>query len=377
MINNTKRFNTNTNTNTNTTQGTLNMNNNSSQNNYKGFKQNFNNTSTIKSNTFSSQKVLSKTSTKASASEHGSDSGSDNSDGEQKRIVLPVFNDNNTYITEEDLRKILSYGNISIETIDKTILDTFQKAFIHKSYCLSTYNETDKKKNEKYYGTIDVNLSEFTECIPLQNTSNEVIEWLGDGIIQSVSAIYLFDRFKTQNEGFLTKIRSKLVKTESLSKLALALGFDKHIIMSKHIDVLLNGRKNARILEDSFEAFIGSMMLHFGVTSKKDGFDTCYKFIVSVIEKTIDITELIMTEDNYKDTLMKYFQKNYDGMIPIYEQKALIQTTDKNGVITKKFHIFVKDFSGKIVGEGIAKSKKEAEQLAAKQSLMFFGISNE
>ena len=319
---------------------------------------------------------VSKTTQKASTSDSSSDC-SDN-DNEQKRIILPVFNENNNYLTEDNLRCILELGNIRVERIDRQMLEIFQKAFIHKSYCLSTYNnEDDRKKNEKYFGTIDVNLVEYKDCIPLQNSSNEVIEWLGDGIIQSVSAIYLYDRFKTQQEGFLTKIRSKLVKTESLSKLALALGFDKYLIISKHIDVLLNGRKNARVLEDCFEAFIGSMMNYFSETSKKEGFDICYKFIVTVIERTIDITELIMNDDNFKDRLMKYFQKKYDGMFPVYEQNPIIESVDKNGIVTKKFSIYIKDINGKVIGQAISKSKKEAEQLAAKQALMFFGITNE
>ena len=302
----------------------------------------------------------------------------DMSNKDEKRVILPVFNKNNIFITEEFLKKTLMLGGID-KNIDSKALNIFQKAFVHKSYYTDTYSsEEDKKKNEKYFGTIDVNINtnEYKDCMPLQNYSNEVIEWLGDGIIQSVSAIYLYGRFKTQQEGFLTKIRSKLVKTESLSKLALALGFDKYIILSNHIEVLCNGRKNSRILEDCFEAFIGCMMNYFGETSEKEGFHTCYTFIVSVIEKYIDIVELIVNDDNFKDQLMRFFQKKYDGKFPIYESKPVIQSIGENGITNKKFNMYVKDIDGNIIGEGIAKSKKEAEQLAAKQALMYFGISN-
>ena len=311
---------------------------------------------------------------------------SDSSDGndvheikinEDKRIILPVLNENNIYITPEFLKKTLESGNINIDKIDKPMLDMFQKAFIHKSYVSASYTDEESiKKNEKYYGKLDSSNDENKKCIQLQNISNEVIEWLGDGVIQSVSAIYLYERFKTQQEGFLTKIRSKLVKTESLSKLSLSLGFDKYIMISKHIEVISNGRKNNPILEDCFEAFIGCMMNYFGSTNKKDGFDKCYTFIVSIIEKFIDITELIIVDDNFKVQLMRYYHKKYDGKFPIYEPKPIIQTVGSNGIINKKFHMYVKDISGEIIGEGISKSKKEAEQLAAKQALMYFGISN-
>ena len=296
---------------------------------------------------------------------------------EDKRIILPVLNENNIHLTKDFLKQTLNSGGINIENIDKPMLDIFQKAVIHKSYSLSSYtNDETIKKNEKYYGTLDINKDDCKNCIQLQDSSNEVIEWLGDGVIQSVSTMYLYERYKTQQEGFLTKLRSKLVKTESLSKLSLALGFDKYIMISKHIEVISNGRKNNPILEDCFEAFIGCMMNYFGSTCKKDGFDRCYTFIVSIIEKFIDITELIIVDDNFKDQLMRYYHKKYDGKFPIYEPKPIIQSVGSNGIINKKFHMYVKDISGKIIGEGISKSKKEAEQLAAKQALMYFGISN-
>ena len=212
--------------------------------------------------------------------------------------------------------------------------------------------------------------------MPLQEDSNEVLEWLGDAIIQSVSAIYLYKRYNKQREGFLTKLRSKLVKTETLSKLALYLNFDKHLIISKHIEIICNGRKNARILEDSFEAFIGAMMNDFGSSNEAEGFDICNTFIRNIIEQKIDITELIINDDNYKDQLMRYYQKMFGGKFPKYEQKNLITTVTDNGIVNKKFQMIVRDNDNIIIGEGIARSKKEAEQKAAKNALMHFGIFN-
>lgn len=286
-----------------------------------------------------------------------------------EKKIYPVYNENNFYITKEIIQSILEKANIKNEIGN---LELWQQAFIHKSY----YKNNDFVKNEKFYGTINVNVDDYKNVIPLQDRTNEVLEWLGDGVLQSVVAIYLFKRFKEQKEGFLTKIRSKLVKTETLSKLALSLGFDKYLILSKHIEIICNGRKNSRILEDSFEAFIGAMMSDFGSKNEKDGFEICSKFIINIIEKTIDITELILVDDNFKDQLMRFFQKKFNGAFPKYDQKTIIQTTNDNGVVNKKFHMFVKDIDNNIIGEGIAKSKKEAEQKAAKAALMHFGISN-
>ena len=72
---------------------------------------------------------------------------------------------------------------------------------------------------------------------------------------------YLFERFPTQDEGFKTKIKTKLVNTDSLAKIALYLGLDKHLILSQHVDDVCNGRNNKHILEDCFEAFMGSLFL--------------------------------------------------------------------------------------------------------------------
>ena len=287
-----------------------------------------------------------------------------------EKKIYPVYNENNFYITKEIIQSILQKGNINREVNDLSI---WQQSFVHKSYC----KNNDFKKNEKFFGSIDsMNIDEHKNILPLQNDSNEVLEWLGDGIIQSVAAIYLYKRFQTQREGFLTKIRSKLVKTESLSKLASYLGFDKYLIISKHIEIICNGRKNSRILEDCFEAFIGAMMNVFGAKNESDGFAICNTFIINIIEQKIDITDLIINDDNFKDQLMRFYQKKYNGKFPIYEQKTLITKTNENGIVNKKFHMFVRDNDNIIIGEGIARSKKEAEQKAAKAALMHFGISN-
>jgi ribonuclease-3 len=288
-----------------------------------------------------------------------------------EKKIYPVYNENNFYISKEIINAILRKANIQKEINN---IDVWQQAFIHKSYC----KNIDFVKYEKYYGLLDATSEEEAKkMLPLQNDSNEVLEWLGDGIIQSVVAIYLFKRYKDQREGFLTKIRSKLVKTDSLAKLATFLNFDKFLIMSKHIEIVCYGRKNSRILEDCFEAFIGAMMTDFGSKNESEGFSICSQFIINLIEQKIDMTELIMNDDNFKDQLMRFYQKKYGGnYLPKYEQKTIILSTNENGIQNKKFHMIVRDNENKVIGEGVAKSKKEAEQKAAKSALMYFGISN-
>lgn len=286
---------------------------------------------------------------------------------ENDKKIYPVYNESNFLIQKDEIEKILKQNCVDTSIFN---LDIWQKAFIHKSMA----KNSDFVKNRKYYGNIDCEKPR-DDILGLQEDSSEVLEWLGDGFIQSIIAYYLYIRFPDHHEGFLTKIRSRLVKTETLSKLALALNFDKYIVISKHVEVICNGRKNAKLLEDCFEAFLGAMINDF---SENIGMGMAYelvqKFMIHVIESHIDITELILRDDNYKDQLMRYFQKEFDGKLPVYEHLGVENNVSSIGVSNRKFHTCVKDLYGNIIGEGVAKAKRESEQKAAENALKHFGI---
>jgi len=90
--------------------------------------------------------------------------------------------------------------------------------------------------------------------------------------------------------------------------------------MSQYVEHMCNGRNNAKILEDTYEAFIGALVEDFGLDSSCNGYNYCYKFCINCIEEVIDMPELILKDDNYKDKLMRYFQKIYDGKFPKYNE---------------------------------------------------------
>ena len=286
--------------------------------------------------------------------------------------IYPVLNDSNFQINKEQIIEIFKKGGL--HNINPKNIELYRTAFIHKSY----FNKNDFIKNEKYFGDINaLDEKNNPNILPLQDKTNEILEWLGDGILQAVSAMYLYKRYNTdQNEGFLTKLRSKLVKTETLSKLALALGFDKYLIISKHVEIISQGRKNARILEDCFEAFLGAMMEDFGKDNYGDGINIIYPFLINVIQDNIDISSLILVQDNYKDQLMRYFQKEFDGKFPLYEQLSIENEVNDKGITYRKFTMCVRDLNQNIIGKGHAKSKKEAEQKAAQDALKKYGITN-
>ena len=289
---------------------------------------------------------------------------------EEGKKIYPVYNDSNFLISNDEIKEILNEGGLNEEIKN---LKLWQQAFIHKSM----FKGSDFNKNKKYFGNIDGQLpvAENVNILDLQESSNEVLEWLGDGFIQSIIALYLYERYPGHNEGFLTKIRSRLVKTETLSKLALALHFDKYMIISKHVEIICTGRRNSKLLEDCFEAFLGAMLYDFKTNKGiAEAYQLVSKFLITVIEKNIDITDLILKDDNYKDQLMRYFQKEFNGEYPKYEQLSVENNVSSVGASNRKFHTCVKDLDGNIIGEGIAKAKRESEQKAAENALKHYGI---
>tara|TARA_B100000963_G_C22547114_1_gene634945 strand:+ start:357 stop:1244 length:888 start_codon:yes stop_codon:yes gene_type:complete len=289
----------------------------------------------------------------------------------QENSVYGIYNENNKLIQKEDIEGFLMKGGI-VEKINN--IDLWRKAFVHKSYC--------KNRKKKQGLNVEQQIAEerktvdLSKVIDIQDDSNEVLEWLGDGIIQSVVACYLKRRYPGQDEGFLTKLRSKLVKTEALATISKYLGFGEFILMSEHIEKACNGRTNSRILEDAYEGFVGALVEDFGIDESCRGYIVANKFIVNCIENAIDITELIMKDDNYKDQLMRYFQRMFDGQLPKYHEDKKKNEEEQPTTGGRIFYMYVTDTEGKNIGSGYAKSKKEAEQRAARQALYQYGIRN-
>ncbi len=283
-------------------------------------------------------------------------------------IIYPVWNETNVFITKEAVRKILRKGGIRVSDIQH--LHIFQEAFIHESYC----TKTDFVKYEKYNGRLEGVVPEG--ILPLQEKTGERLEWLGDGILQSVMANYLFKRYEDQQEGFLTKLRSKLVKTDTLAKLSRHLGLQQWIIMSKQKEIIGNGRNDERILEDAFEALIGAISLEFGREDEMEGIKMCRSFILKLYEENIDFAELIKKEDNYKDQLMQYYHRIYKDTkyLPVYEVKNIEMVENDKGLMVRKYYIIVRNQEGEIVGEGCSFMKKAAEVNAAKAALCYYGV---
>lgn len=259
-------------------------------------------------------------------------------------VLATPYNESNVLINNEQLHQILSTYAVT-EPINN--IDIYRKALVHKSYCT--------RKNENF---LNGNLNCPEGCLPLQEESQERLEFLGDSILGKVVAAYLFERYPDDNEGFLTKMRTKLVNGKMLAHLSAIVGLKPYIILSKQIEEG-DGRNSVNILEDAFEAFIAAIYIDFGVK----GDDMARQWIISVIESNLDFAELIKNNHNYKDIFLKYFQQNFNYIPKFFEMKVEVVNNHK------KYSVCIKDNKGNIISIGNGPSKKEAENDAAKNGL--------
>ena len=286
---------------------------------------------------------------------------------EEQLYIFDPWNSSNKLITLEQVRDILKEYDIDEEITD---LDIFQRAFVHKSYITKNLDFNIEKDNEI--------VEKPDDCLPLQDKSYERLEYLGDAILSATIASYLYERFPEEDEGFLTRMRTKLVNGEMLGSLGLKMGFGKYLIVSRQIEEN-NGRESIKVLEDLFEAFIGALYLEFNQDEMEHprlefysilGYQVCQLYIINVIEKYVDFSDLILNDTNFKDKLMKHFQRKHKEILKFKE--ILVEGTANN----RSFTMCVKRPDETILAYGKGASKKKAEQEAAKNALIKLDMIN-
>ena len=151
------------------------------------------------------------------------------------------YNPKNVMLQPHELGHLLTRFGVDAPYTD---INIYRRAFVNRSYCT--------KKNENY---VNGNVGCPPGCMPLQEESNERLEYLGDAILNKTIAMYTFQRFPKDNEGFLTIMRTKLVNGVQLAKFAKELGMDRFVIISAQLEES-GGRSHKSTLEDAFEAFV-------------------------------------------------------------------------------------------------------------------------
>ena len=184
--------------------------------------------------------------------------------------------------------------------------------------------------------------------------SYERLEFLGDAVLDLIITEIIFDLFPDKNEGFLTKLRAKLVKGDTLAMYARKLELDTLLLLGERVKG--QGIEQSKsVLSDVFEALIGAIYLDLG-------YKPASKFVRRVINKYVELDRIINTLDNYKSLLLEFAQAK-QMEIPTYE---VISEEGPGHDKTFGVEVFV---DGTPRAQGKGKSKKEAEQQAARKAL--------
>ena len=185
--------------------------------------------------------------------------------------------------------------------------------------------------------------------------SYERLEFLGDAVLDLIVTEIIFDLYPQKEEGFLTKLRAKIVKGETLAVFSRELGLNKLLLLAERAQG--QGIENSRsILSDLFEAVTGAIYLDAGYKSASS-------FVQGVIERYIDFENVTTTLDNYKSLLLEFAQAR-QLEIPTY---SVVAETGTGHDKTFEIEVFVDE---KPISKGKGKSKKEAEQKAAQKALL-------
>lgn len=233
----------------------------------------------------------------------------------------------NRYLSKD---KILAQRLRSIIGFTPANLSIFKLAFAHKSTL-----------SEKAYG--------------IQN--NERLEYLGDAVLGTIVAEYLFKKYPNSDEGFLTKMRSKIVKRKSLNKIGDKMGLD--VLLSEYNPT----RLSRSMLGNALEALVGAVYVECGYNRTR-------RFIVQrVLKGYVNVHELESFDDNYKSQLLEWCQKN--GQTVSYKLLARYKFEKRD-----RFKVAVM-VNGKKLATADDFNKKSAEQTASEKAMVALGILSE
>jgi len=188
-------------------------------------------------------------------------------------------------------------------------------------------------------------------------TSNERLEFLGDSVLSIIVSNYLFHQFKEMPEGELTKIRASLVCEKSLCAFSRELELGKFLRLGKGEDKG-GGRERDSILADAFEAVLAAIYLDGGIEVSRN-------YVMPFILRELKHTDDEVFKD-YKTALQEIIQRNPE------ETVTYILTGESGPDHNKVFTVEVR-LNSNVIGTGKGKSKKQAEQMAAKQALHLMG----
>ncbi|MDX9811652.1 MAG: ribonuclease III [Bacteroidales bacterium] len=227
-------------------------------------------------------------------------------------------NKNGTYLLDRQefgscLKGLLGFspGNLSL----------YEIAFIHRS---ASFTMPDGKK-----------------------INNERLEYLGDSVLDTILSDYLFEKFPDASEGFMTKVRSRIVNRDVLNQLAISMGIDSILVSNVN-----SSHPTKNLYGDALEALIGAIFIDKGFEKTKK------LFINRVFNKFLDLDSIVRTDTDYKSLVFEWVQKHKTNLTFNYREE--FDSDLKKSVFSTTLVIDREE-----LGRGQGNSKKEAEQEAS------------
>jgi ribonuclease-3 len=290
-------------------------------------------------------------------------------DGTEDVYQIP-YNINNILITEKNIIDILNIYNVKVDKINK--IELFHEAFTHKSYVKKDVFTDDILSCARKEMGNPKNLLE------LRPRSYERLEYFGDRVVKISVSFYLFNRYPNEDEGFMTRLQTKIEDKRNLAMMSKEMGLDKYFLISKQFESL-NGRNLEKTHEDIFEAFMGALF-------NSVGFEPCCLLIFNLLETLIDYSEKLYKDNNYKDILLRHHHK-YKWKFPLYHmihsdgpahKRTYIMGVENPNLSEnlKKKYLSEKNYKELCISFGKGYSKKDGEQSAAKMALILHGSLN-
>jgi ribonuclease III len=248
-------------------------------------------------------------------------------------------------LVREDIAPFLTKYGIAADVMKDMSL--YNRAFMHRSAC------------------------------HIARDSNETLEYLGDAVLGLSVAQYLCKRFDTEQEGFLTEMRIKMINGVMLADLCQKIGLQSLLATQeagnafnalKATDVVGDSSigigsirggpctKNAQ--EDLLEAFVGALF-------QDTGYDVVNQWLINMYESEVDFVSLVLENNNYKQKLSKHFMTEF-SCSPTFVQEASVHGTK---VVT------VKNAANTVIGTGRGSTVKKAENEAALNALKYIGVN--
>lgn len=233
-----------------------------------------------------------------------------------------------------------------IEGLEESLGYTFKnKELIKIALTHSSYSNEMRAKGEK---------------IPF----NERLEFLGDSVLSIVVSSYIFEKYRSKQEGDLTKIRAAVVCEKALAKYSAKISLGSYMYLG-HGEDMNNGRNRPSITADAFEAVLAAMYIDTG-----DTFDEVRRFLLPFVAEEIKSIGEKGVFIDYKTALQQIVQQA-EGEILEY-----VLVGESGPDHDKQFSVEAR-LNSNVIGKGKAKSKREAEQAAAHEALILFGEADD